>query len=60
MDVSKVNYEFIFFEIRGNARGIINEKREKSIHLSIDGTNLWGFSPCAHCWLTRLDLKLPR
>ena len=35
-------------------------KRTQSIHLSIDVTKLWGFLPCTHCWLTRLDLKLPR
>ena len=29
MVVSKVNYEFDFFEIRENTRGIIDEKREK-------------------------------
>ena len=31
MVVSKVNCEFDFFEIRGNTRGIIDEKREKMI-----------------------------
>ena len=31
MVVSKVNCEFDFFEIRGNARGIIDEKRKKMI-----------------------------
>ena len=31
MVVSKVNCEFDFFEIRGNAQGIIDEKREKMI-----------------------------
>lgn len=30
MVVSKVNCEFDFFKIRGNARGIIDEKREKN------------------------------
>ena len=48
---SKVNYEFNF-EIRRNTRGIINGNN--------GWTDLRGFLPCTHCWLTRLDLKLPR
>ena len=31
MVVSKANYEFNFFGIRGKARGIIDGKREKMI-----------------------------
>ena len=46
--------------MRNGKKWFVFTEQTQSIHLSIDVTKLWGFLPCTHCWLTRLDLKLPR